>query len=83
MPHGYYQFVRLSGTFIFILLAYESRAIKLEMIFWIFCSLLLNPIIKVHFSKTIWNVIDIILALIIILSIFFNRNTIEGKKNGN
>ena len=71
MPYGYYQFVRYMGMVLFILFAYDERKKedKTVMIVWLLCAVLLNPFIKIALGRTIWNVIDIILSLILSYSI--------------
>ena len=44
---------------------------------WIFgvIAFLFNPIVPIHLDRRIWEIIDIIVAIILIVSIFFMRHT--------
>jgi len=69
VPYGYFQFVRIAGCIGFCYLAYEeykSRRVITEIL-CIACAILLNPIIKIHFSRSLWNTIDLIIAILLII----------------
>lgn len=72
MPYGYYEAVRFIGMIGFALLAYYSyqQNKKTEVIIYIALALLFQPFIKVVLGRTIWNIIDIIVSLGLIISIF-------------
>lgn len=71
-PYGYYILLRwvvaLSALFL-LWLAYESKKT-----FWLFImgivAILFNPIIPVHLEKETWVVIDVIVAILFLVSIF-------------
>ena len=83
MPYGYYQFVRFIGMTIFILLAYfdSIRQDKMLMIVWICSAILINPIFKIALGRTIWNIVDVIWAMVLVLTIVSDLNIIRGKRN--
>ncbi len=71
-PYGYYVLLRWVVTIsaVFLLsLAYESKKT-----FWLFLMgmvvILFNPIIPVHLDKEIWIVIDFVVAVLFLVSIF-------------
>lgn len=72
MPYGYFQLVRFVGMGGFILLAYfdSSRKDKTLMIIWILFALLINPFFKVALGRTVWNIIDVIWAVILVFTLF-------------
>lgn len=76
MPYTYFQLVRFVGMTIFILLAYldKDKTNKTIRIVWICSALLLNPFIKVALSRTIWNSVDVVLAVLLIGSILIDKN---------
>ncbi len=80
LPYGYYQFLRFAGTISFLLLAFQSKDNLIFKIIWIGSAVLLNPIFKIYFIKSIWNIIDFALAFILIVSIFIK--TKNQKRNG-
>jgi len=74
MPYGYYQFARFIGMLGFALLAYfdyqKSQTINSGLIIYLALALLFQPFIKVALGRTIWNVVDVIVSLGLIISIF-------------
>jgi hypothetical protein len=76
MPYGYFQFVRFIGMIGFVVLAYiEKVKGKQEFfIFLILSAILINPFFKIHLGRLIWNIIDIIWALILIISVIIEFN---------
>ncbi|MBK8808640.1 MAG: hypothetical protein IPO21_19205 [Bacteroidales bacterium] len=72
MPYGYYQIVRISGLIGFSILAYKAseKQNKTEMILYIGLALLFQPFIKVALGRQIWNVVDVIIGIGLIMSVF-------------
>ncbi len=72
MPYWYYQLVRIFGTIGFAYLAYNDYKNKMRFTPYVFgvAAILLNPIAKVSFGREMWNVIDVVLAGILLLTIF-------------
>lgn len=79
MPYGYYQFIRLFGFFSFAYLAYRYKSNPLIFIIWCFSAILINPFLKIYFSKLYWNIIDILWAILLILTIYLKENKLEKK----
>ena len=79
MPYGYYQAVRFIGMLGFALLAYFSyeQNRKVEVIIYVALALLFQPFVKVALGRTIWNVVDAVIAIGLIGSIFY-----KSKKQG-
>lgn len=76
MPYGYYTLVRFSAMIIFGCMAflfYKDDKIPLCVIA---CSLalLFQPFFKVILGRTMWNVVDIIVAITLILLWYKNKN---------
>lgn len=72
MPYGYYQLVRISGIIGFSILAYKAskKQNKTEMILYIGLALLFQPFIKLALGRQIWNVVDVIIGIGLIISVF-------------
>jgi hypothetical protein len=72
MPYGYFQFVRFVGLIGFAILAYQAnqQGRQTEMFIYIGLALLFQPLIKISFGRQIWNVIDIVVGIGLIISIF-------------
>jgi len=70
MPYGYYEVVRLLVSIGCIYIA--ARQARTENLFtWLFfvaIAILFNPIWEIHFTRLIWNVIDIAVAVILLTS---------------
>lgn len=75
MPYGYYQFVRFAGLVGFVVLAYDSfKAEQQRMAIMYACfALLFQPFIKVAFGRTGWNVVDVVVAIFLLASVFIGR----------
>lgn len=74
MPYGYYQFVRLIAFIGFVLLAYKAYEQKnqMVMIIYIGLALLFQPFIKITLGRHIWNIVDVIVGIGLILSILIH-----------
>lgn len=72
MPYGYYQIVRFAGMLGFVLLAYKANEQnrQIEMIIYICHALLFQPFFKVALGRQVWNIVDIIVGLGLIISIW-------------
>lgn len=79
MPYGYYQFVRFAAMVIFSYLAYSANELnkKNEVIIYIGLALLFQPFIKVALGRTIWNVVDVVVGIGLIVSLFQSKT--KGK----
>jgi hypothetical protein len=79
MPYGYYQFVRFSGLFGFAILAYQSnqKGKQAEVIIYSVLALLFQPFIKIALGRQIWNVIDLLVGIGLIISIFVKQKESE------
>ncbi len=72
MPYGYYQFVRVISFTILGYLAYSEhlKANKALFILYLFGAILFNPFIKVALGRTIWQIVDIVVAVFLISTTF-------------
>jgi hypothetical protein len=72
MPYGYYQFVRFAGLVGFVILAYQAnqQGRQTETIIYGALALLFQPIFKIALGRQIWNIVDIIVGLGLIISIW-------------
>lgn len=68
MPYGYYQLVRFIAAIVFIVLAklhYNTKEVFLSVVFGAL-ALLFQPFIKIALGRTIWNIVDVIVAILLI-----------------
>lgn len=70
MPYGYFQFVRFVGMIGFGFLALDAQGKKNEvgLYFFVISAILINPIFKIPLGRELWNTIDIIWAIILLIS---------------
>lgn len=72
MPYGYYQIVRIISLIGFAILAYfageEGR--KIEMIIYIGLAILFQPLFKIALGRELWNIVDVVTAVGLIITIF-------------
>ena len=82
MPYGYFQFVRFSGMIGFALLAFREKEKNngIFAIFWLLSAVLINPIFKVSLGRGLWNIVDVIWAIVLIAGIFYDTdNSKKGR----
>lgn len=72
MPFGYYELVRFISLIGFWYLGFISykKGNQNEMIVFVSLALLFQPFIKVALGKDIWNIIDVLVSIGLIFSIF-------------
>lgn len=75
MPYGFYQFVRFIALIGFSVLAYQSfeNENKNLTIVYIGLAILFQPLIKISLGREIWNIVDVIVGIGLIVSIFIKR----------
>ncbi len=77
LPYGYFQFVRLTSLIGFVILAYKAneKGRVAEMIIYAGLALLFQPIFKIALGREIWNIVDVVVGIGLLISIFFkNKN---------
>ena len=72
MPYGYYQLVRFMALVGFAILAYKANEQdqKVEAIIYVCLAILFQPLIKIALGREIWNIVDVIVGIGLIISIF-------------
>ncbi len=72
MPYGFYQFVRFAGLIGFAILAYQAnqQGRQKEMIIYGSLALLFQPFFKIALGREIWNIVDVIVGIGLLISIF-------------
>lgn len=76
MPYGYYQLVRFIAMIAFAFLSYSSyQEGNSSFLFIVYggLALLFQPILKITLGREIWNIIDVIVAIGLVCSIFFSK----------
>ena len=77
MPYGFYQFVRFVGLIGFAVLAYQANkhGRQTEMIIYGGLALLFQPFFKVALGRQMWNIVDVVVGLGLLASIFLIPKT--------
>lgn len=75
MPYGYFQLVRFLAFVGFFILAYKynQEGKKNEMALYIILGLLFQPFIKIALGRELWNIIDVIVGIGLLISVL-NKN---------
>ena len=83
VPYGYFQFIRIAGCIGFIYLAWvefkENRIVT--GIFSAACAILLNPVFKIYFTRKLWNDIDVVIAVLLLIWVIFDLYLQYGKSS--
>ena len=75
LPYGYYQLVRYIALVGFAILAYceyERKKIPMVIVF-VALAILFQPFAKISLGRQIWNIVDIVIAIGLIGSIFVRK----------
>jgi hypothetical protein len=72
MPYGYYQFVRFASLIGFGVLAYQAnqQGRQTEMIMYAGLALLFQPFFKIALGRQMWNIVDMVVGIGLLISIF-------------
>lgn len=83
MPYGYYQLVRIIGMVGFVILANEARQKnnQAEIIIFLGLALLFQPFFKIALGRTIWNIVDVVVGVWLLLSIIRKTKDFSVKNN--
>ena len=75
MPYGFYEFVRFIALIGFGILAYQAKEKedKTELIIFISLALLFQPFFKIALGRTLWNIVDVITAIYLLISLAKNQ----------
>lgn len=72
MPYGYFVLVRYVATILFLVMAYNyyMDGNKLVAYFWIALAILFQPIFKIALGRTMWNIIDIVVSILLLFALW-------------
>ena len=82
MPYGYFQLVRLLSAIAFAVMAFRYYRERKEWMAYTFgvLVLLFQPFYKIALGRTMWNVIDVIVAAGLIVLFFYEWRRGKGQK---
>jgi hypothetical protein len=72
MPYGYYMFVRFAAMVGFAVLASHAweKGAKTATVIYVALAILFQPLIKIALGRELWNIIDAITGIGLLISIF-------------
>lgn len=75
MPYGYFQLVRFLALVGFGILAYKAHNENSQTEMWIYgaMALLFQPLFKISLGRDLWNIVDVVVALGLLLSLIKNK----------
>lgn len=77
MPYGYYELIRFLGLIGFGVLAFKNyQKNQTWFIIWLSSAVLINPFFKIALGRDIWNIMDVIWAVLLIWSIFKEKRNV-------
>ncbi|MDY0089601.1 MAG: hypothetical protein RBR78_04460 [Flavobacteriaceae bacterium] len=76
MPYSFYQFIRFAGLIGFTILAYQAnqQGTQTRMIIYGVLALLFQPFFKVALGRELWNVVDMIVRIGLLISVLRQKN---------
>lgn len=69
MPYGFYQLIRFVALVGFSVLANQYRENKIMMLVFISLALLFQPFFKISLGRTLWNIVDVLVAIFLLISL--------------
>ena len=80
MPYGFFQFVRFASLIGFGILAYHanSNSKQTEVIIYIILAVLFQPFIKISLGRELWNIVDVIVAVALLISLFLRKDKVDS-----
>ena len=82
MPYGYFQLVRFLSTLAFGVMAYRYYQEKKEWLTYT-CgtlALLFQPFYKIALGRTVWNIVDVIVAIGLLILFLYEWKSGDGGK---
>ncbi len=81
MPYSYYQFVRFLALVGFAVLAYQANQQNNSTASFIYVALalLFQPFFKIALGRDLWNVVDVIVGIGLLASLFFRATKVGNK----
>ena len=80
MPYGYFQLVRFVAMVVFGVMAYQYylRQKTVATVVFVVLALLFQPIYKIALGRVTWNVIDVLVAVLLV-ALFVLEKRLEKK----
>lgn len=77
MPYGFYQLVRFVTMVAFAYLAYDYYKLNKVGVSYAFVALalLFQPLLKIALGRVMWNIVDVLVAVFLIVLFISERKT--------
>lgn len=71
MPYGFFQLVRFVALVGFVILSFQANQLgkQTEMVTYGALALLFQPFFKIALGRELWNIVDVIIGIGLILSL--------------
>lgn len=81
MPYGYYSLVRFVAMIVFGCMAFSfyKKENRLPSVIFGSLALLFQPLFKISLGRTMWNIVDVTVAVILVLIWYNNHNSYINK----
>jgi len=75
MPYGYYELVRFLALIGFAYLAYQANQQNnnTATIIYAALALLFQPFFKITLGRDLWNIVDVVVAIGLLITLFTNK----------
>lgn len=82
MPYGYYELVRFLALVGFAVLAYQGYQQKNQTatIIYAALALLFQPFFKIALGRDLWNIVDVIVGVGLLVSLFVSQKISISKR---
>jgi hypothetical protein len=80
MTYGYYQFIRFVAMIGFTYFAFlaNKQNNKYAVFIYIGLALLFQPFAKIALGRTIWNILDLVVGVGLLFSIFISSHPLKN-----
>ena len=70
MPYNFYEIMRFLAMVGFCIIGYNAfkKGINTYMVIWFASALLINPFFKLALGRTLWNMIDVVWVILLLVS---------------
>ena len=75
MPYGYYQFVRVTATLVFVLFAIESYQTQstIYLVVYLGLAILFQPVEKIALGRELWNAVDLFVGVGLLMTALYRE----------
>jgi len=81
MPYGFYELVRFIALIGFAYLAYHANQQNnnTATIIYAALALLFQPFFKIALGRDLWNIVDVVVAIGLLITLFANKQITNSK----